>query len=61
MHAVVEQDTVTYHGSDEIALLAGTGDELITVDTAFGIGGMVDGGDGTDSCTSPAVWVRISC
>ena len=58
---VLEQDTITYDASDEVSVKALGGDDLIVVDLAFTILGVVDGGDGTDTCTAPAAWTKVSC
>ncbi len=61
LQSVLEQDSVVYDASDEVVINALNGDDLITVDAAFTILGMVDGGNGIDSCTAPAGWTKVSC
>lgn len=61
LNAVLEQDSVVYEASDEVHISALDGDDLIFIDATFSLLGAVDGGSGTDTCTAPAAWVRISC
>ena len=61
LSTVLEQDTITYDASDEVSIKALGGDDLIAVDLAFTLLGVVDGGDGTDTCTAPAAWTKVSC
>lgn len=61
LQSVLEQDTITMDATDEFFINALAGDDLISVDAALTQLGSVDGGDGTDSCTSPAAWTRVSC
>lgn len=56
-----ETDTITSGGSLEITIKAFDGDDLIAVDSLFSHRGTVDGGLGTDTCTAPRIWKRISC
>ena len=58
---VLEQDTILYDVSDEISIKALGGDDLIAIDLTFTILGVVDGGDGLDTCTAPAAWTKVSC
>jgi Ca2+-binding RTX toxin-like protein len=59
--SVLEQDSIVYDASDEVMINALDGDDQITVDAAFAILGLVDGGLGTDVCTAPAAWTKVSC
>jgi RTX calcium-binding nonapeptide repeat (4 copies)/Beta-propeller repeat len=59
--SVMEQDSIVYDASDETMINALDGDDLITIDAAFTMLGLVDGGLGTDSCTAPAAWTKVSC
>jgi Ca2+-binding RTX toxin-like protein len=59
--AVLELDLLTYDSADRFEVRALGGNDLLTIDLAFGILGTVNGGDGTDTCTAPAAWTRISC
>ena len=61
LQSVFEQDSIVYDATDEAVVNALDGDDLITIDAAFAILGLVDGGNGTDSCTAPAAWVKASC
>ncbi len=61
LSTTLELDTITNDASDEVSVQALGGDDLITIDLAFTMLGVVDGGDGTDSCTAPASWTKISC
>ncbi len=56
-----ELDSIVYDATDEAVINALDGDDLITVDPTFAILGIVDGGNGTDSCTAPAGWFKASC
>ena len=38
-----------------------SGDDLIAIDLTFTLLGSIDGGDGIDTCTSPAAWIKVSC
>ena len=59
--SVLELDSITMDASDEFLISALGGDDLIAIDLTFTQLGSVDGGDGTDSCTNPAAWTRVSC
>jgi Ca2+-binding RTX toxin-like protein len=59
--SVLEQDTLTMDAIDEFLISALDGDDLITVDALFTQLGSVDGGNGTDTCTAPAAWTKVSC
>jgi RTX calcium-binding nonapeptide repeat (4 copies)/Beta-propeller repeat len=59
--SVLEQDSFVYDASDEVVINALDGDDLITIDAAFTILGLVDGGNGADTCTAPATWTKVSC
>ncbi len=59
--SVLELDTITMDASDEFLISTLGGDDLIAIDLAFTQLGSVDGGDGTDACTNPAAWTRVSC
>jgi Ca2+-binding RTX toxin-like protein len=61
LSTTLELDTITNDASDEVSVQALGGDDLITIDLAITMLGVVDGGDGTDSCTAPAAWTKISC
>ena len=61
LSTVLEQDTITYDASDEVSIKALGGDDLIAIDLTFTIPGVVDGGDGLDTCTAPAAWTKVSC
>ncbi len=61
LSTVLEQDTITYDASDEVSIKALGGDDSIAVDLAFTFLGIVDGGDGTDTCIAPAAWTKVSC
>ena len=58
---VLEQDAITMDATDQFLISALSGDDLITIDLLFTQLGSVDGGDGTDSCTAPAAWTKLSC
>ncbi|MEQ1904804.1 MAG: calcium-binding protein [Pirellulaceae bacterium] len=57
----LELDSLTNDATDEVSVQGLAGDDLITIDLAITMLGVVDGGDGTDSCTAPASWTKISC
>ncbi len=59
--SVLEQDTITMDATDEFFINALGGDDLISIDAALTQLGSVDGGDGTDTCTAPAAWTKVSC
>ena len=59
--SVLEQDTITMDAADEFLISALDGDDLITIDSLFTQLGSVDGGNGTDVCTAPAAWTKVSC
>ena len=59
--SVLEQDTITMDATDEFFISALGGDDLIAIDPTFTQLGSIDGGDGTDSCTAPAAWIKVSC
>lgn len=59
--SLLELDTIVNDASDEFLLNALAGDDLIAIDAAFTLLGTVDGGDGTDTCTGPVAWSKISC
>jgi Ca2+-binding RTX toxin-like protein len=59
--SVLEQDTITMDATDEFFINALGGDDLISIDVALTQLGSVDGGDGSDSCTAPAAWTKVSC
>ena len=59
--SVLERDSITMDATDEFLISALGGDDLIAIDLAFTQLGSVDGGDGTDSCTAPAAWTKVSC
>ncbi len=59
--SVLEQDAITMDAADEFLISALGGDDLITIDSLFTQLGSVDGGDGTDVCTGPAAWAKVSC
>ncbi len=61
LSSVLERDIVTTDASDEFVLYALGGDDLIAIDSLFTQLGFVDGGDGTDTCTLPATWSKVSC
>ena len=61
LSSVLEQDTITMEASDEFLISALGGDDSIAIDLAFTQLGSVDGGDGTDVCTAPAAWTKVSC
>ena len=61
LQSVLEQDSIVYDATDEVLINALDGDDLITVDAAFAILGLIDGGNGTDTCTAPAAWTKASC
>jgi Ca2+-binding RTX toxin-like protein len=61
LSTTLELDSITNDASDEVSVQALGGDDLITIDLAITMLGVVDGGDGTDSCTAPASWTKISC
>ena len=57
----LEQDTITNDDGDEVSVVALAGDDQISIDLTINMSGVVDGGDGTDSCTAPGAWTKISC
>lgn len=57
----LEFDSITMDATDEFFIQALDGDDLISVDLALTQIGSVDGGNGTDSCTTPAAWTKVSC
>lgn len=59
--SVLELDSIAMDATDEFLISALGGDDLITIDSLFTQLGSVDGGDGTDVCTSPAAWTKVSC
>ena len=59
--SILEQETITMDATDEFFINALSGDDLIAIDPAFTQLGSVDGNDGTDSCTAPAAWTKVSC
>ncbi len=61
LQSVLEQDSIVYDATDEAVVNALDGDDLITIDTAFAILGLVDGGNGIDTCTAPVGWTKASC
>jgi hypothetical protein len=61
LSSILERDTITMDASDEFVLYALGGDDLIAIDSLFTQLGFVDGGDGTDTCTSPTAWSKVSC
>jgi Ca2+-binding RTX toxin-like protein len=61
LSSTLELDSITNDASDEVSIQALGGDDLITVDLAINMLGVVDGGDGTDSCSAPDSWTKISC
>ncbi len=61
LQSVLEQDSVVYDATDEAVVNALDGDDLITIDAAFAILGLVDGGNGIDTCTAPVGWTKASC
>ncbi len=61
LSTTLELDSITNDASDEVSVQALGGDDLITIDLAITMLGVVDGGDGTDSCTAPAGWTKVSC
>lgn len=61
LSSILERDTITMDASDEFVLYALGGDDLIAIDSLFTQPGFVDGGDGTDTCTSPTAWSKVSC
>ncbi|MEQ1905248.1 MAG: hypothetical protein ABL888_13755 [Pirellulaceae bacterium] len=56
-----EQDEIHYDSFDKVEIRALNGDDQINVDLAFAITGIVNGGDGLDSCVAPSSWTKISC
>jgi hypothetical protein len=61
LSSVLEQDTITMDATDEFLICAIGGDDLITIGNLFTQLGSMDGGDGTDTCTGPAAWTKVSC
>jgi Ca2+-binding RTX toxin-like protein len=61
LSTTLELDSITNDASDEVSVQALGGDDLIAIDLAITMLGVVDGGDGTDTCTAPASWTKISC
>ncbi len=61
LSSILEQDSITMDATDEFWVSALGGDDLITIDSLFTQLGSVDGGDGTDVCTGPAAWAKVSC
>ena len=59
--ALQETDTITADGSVRPTISALGGDDLISIDLLFTQGGTVDGGLGSDTCTAPGNWRKISC
>ena len=58
---LLETDKITADGSMRVTIQALSGDDLITIDSLFTAAGTVDGGLGTDTCTAPHNWLKISC
>ncbi len=56
-----EIDAITYDASDSVRIYSLAGNDLINVDAAFAILGTVNGGPGSDTCTAPRPWTKISC
>ena len=61
LSSLLEQDSITMDATDEFWVSALGGDDLITIDSLFTQLGSIDGGDGTDVCTGPAAWAKVSC
>ena len=59
--ALLERDNFQFEDSDIVRINANEGNDSITVDLAFALYGIVDGGDGDDLCTAPDDWTKISC
>jgi Ca2+-binding RTX toxin-like protein len=57
----LETDLFVFDSSDVFNIDALSGNDLISIDLAFANLGTVDGGSGTDTCTAPSSWTRISC
>ena len=55
------QDSITYDDLDWFTIDAFDGDDRIEIDPLFANTGIVDGGQGNDSCTAPINWTKISC
>lgn len=61
LSTTLELDSLTLDAVDEILISALGGDDTVVVDSLFTQLGAVDGGDGTDTCTAPAAWTKVSC
>jgi Ca2+-binding RTX toxin-like protein len=57
----LESKGITMDATDEFFIQALDGDDLIAIDTAFTQLGSVDGGNGSDTCTAPGAWTKVSC
>jgi Ca2+-binding RTX toxin-like protein len=59
---VLETDRFTFDSSDIVSISAGNGDDFISVSLSLTIGGIVDGGNGVDTCGAvPAGWTKKKC
>jgi hypothetical protein len=57
----LELDSIFTDVADEFFVSALGGDDVVAIDLAFTQLGSVDGGDGADSCTAPAAWIKVNC
>jgi hypothetical protein len=58
---LLERDNFQFEDIDVVQVSAKEGNDSITIDLAFALFGIVDGGAGDDTCTAPAHWNKISC
>ena len=58
---LLERDNFQFEDIDVVRVNANEGNDSITVDLAFALYGIVDGGMGDDTCTAPAHWTKLSC
>jgi Ca2+-binding RTX toxin-like protein len=57
----LESKGITMDATDEFFIQALDGDDLIAIDAGFTQLGSVDGGNGSDTCTAPGAWTKVSC
>jgi Ca2+-binding RTX toxin-like protein len=58
--AVLETDTIINDSLDNVVIFGLNGNDLITVQFAVPIGGVADGGGGSDSFSLPSNWSSIN-
>lgn len=58
---LLQEQAITMDADDLFEISAAAGDDVIHVDALFTQLGTINGGAGTDTCTAPAAWTKISC